>query len=76
MIGSPRCLPQNLPVVLLGSGRGGWEDGPTHHGVFDIAYLRHLPNMAILAPKDEGEFRQMLRTVINHDGPAAIRYPG
>ncbi|HHZ20866.1 MAG TPA: 1-deoxy-D-xylulose-5-phosphate synthase [Firmicutes bacterium] len=69
------CL-QNLPVVFCLDRAGVvGEDGPTHHGVFDIAYLRHLPNMAILAPKDEGEFRQMLRTVINHDGPAAIRYP-
>lgn len=69
------CL-QNLPVVFCLDRAGVvGEDGPTHHGVFDVSYLRHLPNMAILAPKDEGEFRQMLRLVMNHQGPVAIRYP-
>lgn len=69
------CL-QNVPVTLA-IDRAGLvgEDGPTHHGVFDFSYLRHLPGMAILAPADEAELRQMLYTTLFHDGPAAIRYP-
>jgi 1-deoxy-D-xylulose-5-phosphate synthase len=69
------CL-QNLPVTLV-LDRGGivGEDGPTHHGVFDFAYLRHLPNMVVAAPKDENELRHMLKTAIDYDGPMAIRYP-
>jgi 1-deoxy-D-xylulose-5-phosphate synthase len=50
-------------------------DGPTHHGLLDIAYLRGVPNMVVMAPKDEGEMRDMLRTMIEHEGPAAMRYP-
>lgn len=50
-------------------------DGPTHHGLLDIAYLRAVPNMVVMAPKDEGEMRDMLRTMIEHEGPAAMRYP-
>ncbi|MHB1285469.1 MAG: 1-deoxy-D-xylulose-5-phosphate synthase [Leptospirales bacterium] len=69
------CL-QNLPVVFA-LDRGGLvgEDGPTHHGVFDIAYLRHIPNMVVMAPKDENELRHMLFTALMHDGPIAVRYP-
>ncbi|MCG6880782.1 MAG: 1-deoxy-D-xylulose-5-phosphate synthase [Deltaproteobacteria bacterium] len=69
------CLP-NLPVVLA-LDRGGLvgEDGPTHHGQFDVSYLRSLPNMTIMAPKDENELRHMLFTAFNHTGPVAIRYP-
>ncbi len=69
------CL-QNLPVVFA-IDRAGivGEDGPTHNGVFDISYLRHIPNMVIMAPKDGEEFRKMLKTAILHDGPVAIRYP-
>ncbi|MHB8421426.1 MAG: 1-deoxy-D-xylulose-5-phosphate synthase [Leptospirales bacterium] len=69
------CL-QNLPVVFA-LDRGGLvgEDGPTHHGVFDISYLRHIPNMVVMAPKDENELRHMLYTAIMHDGPIAVRYP-
>ncbi len=69
------CL-QNLPVVFA-LDRGGLvgEDGPTHHGVFDIAYLRHIPNMVVMAPKDENELRHMLFTALSHDGPIAVRYP-
>lgn len=69
------CL-QNLPVVFA-MDRAGivGEDGPTHHGVFDIAYLRHIPNMVIMAPKDENELQHMLYTAVNHNGPIAIRYP-
>lgn len=69
------CL-SNLPVVFC-LDRGGLvgEDGPTHHGHFDITYLRSLPNMSLLAPKDENELRHMLFTALSHDGPVAIRYP-
>ncbi|MBE9569947.1 MAG: 1-deoxy-D-xylulose-5-phosphate synthase [Proteobacteria bacterium] len=69
------CLP-NLPVIFA-IDRGGLvgEDGPTHHGHFDITYLRSLPNMTVMAPKDENELRQMLYTALKHPGPVAIRYP-
>ena len=69
------CL-QNLPVVFA-LDRAGivGEDGPTHHGVFDFNYLRHIPNMVIMAPKDENELRHMLFTGFSHNGPVAIRYP-
>ena len=69
------CL-QNLPVTLA-LDRAGLvgEDGPTHHGVFDIAYLRHLPNMVIMAPKDENELQHMLKTALEYNGPSALRYP-
>jgi 1-deoxy-D-xylulose-5-phosphate synthase len=68
---------QGLPVrfALDRAGLVG-EDGATHHGVFDIAYLRCLPNMVLMAPKDENEFRHMLATMAAHDaGPIAVRYP-
>lgn len=69
------CL-QNLPVVFA-MDRGGLvgEDGPTHHGVFDLSYLRHIPNMVVMAPKDENELRHMLKTALLHKGPIALRYP-
>ncbi|MCP4668051.1 MAG: 1-deoxy-D-xylulose-5-phosphate synthase, partial [Deltaproteobacteria bacterium] len=69
------CLP-DLPVVFA-VDRGGLvgEDGPTHHGCFDITYLRNLPNMTVMAPKDENELRHMLYTALHHAGPTAIRYP-
>jgi 1-deoxy-D-xylulose-5-phosphate synthase len=69
------CL-ESLPVVFA-VDRGGivGEDGPTHHGVFDFAYLRCLPNMVVMAPKDENELRHMLSTAIAHEGPIALRYP-
>lgn len=69
------CL-QNLPVVFA-MDRGGLvgEDGPTHHGVFDLSYLRHIPNMVVMAPKDENELRHMLKTALQHKGPIAVRYP-
>ncbi len=69
------CLP-NLPVVFC-LDRGGLvgEDGPTHHGHFDITYLRSLPNMTLMAPKDENEFRHMLFSALKQSGPVAIRYP-
>jgi len=50
-------------------------DGPTHHGLLDIAYLRAVPNIVVMAPKDEGEMRDMLHTMIEHEGAAAMRYP-
>lgn len=69
------CLP-NLPVVFC-LDRGGLvgEDGPTHHGHFDITYLRSLPNMTLMAPKDEDELRHMLFTALQQATPMAIRYP-
>ncbi|OGP68958.1 MAG: 1-deoxy-D-xylulose-5-phosphate synthase [Deltaproteobacteria bacterium RBG_13_53_10] len=69
------CL-QNLPVVFA-LDRGGvvGEDGPTHHGVFDFSYLRHIPNLVVMAPKDEEELRHMIKTAIEYPGPIAFRYP-
>ena len=69
------CL-ESLPVVFA-IDRGGivGEDGPTHHGLFDMTYLRSLPNMVVMAPKDENELRHMLYTAIEHNGPIALRYP-
>ena len=69
------CL-QNLPVIMA-IDRAGivGADGPTHHGMFDISCLRHIPNMAIMAPKDENELRHMLKTAVKCGRPAAIRYP-
>ena len=69
------CL-QNLNVTFA-MDRAGivGADGPTHHGLLDIAYLRGYPNIVLMAPKDEGEMRDMLYTAIEHPGPAALRYP-
>jgi 1-deoxy-D-xylulose-5-phosphate synthase len=69
------CL-QNLPVVfaLDRAGLVG-EDGPTHHGVFDLAYLRHLPNLSVMAPSGAQELVGMLRGAMQCAGPVAIRYP-
>jgi 1-deoxy-D-xylulose-5-phosphate synthase len=69
------CI-QNLDVTFaLDRGGMAGPDGPTHHGLLDIAYLRPMPNMIVMAPKDEGELRDMLLTAIEHPGPAALRYP-
>ncbi|MFV0436142.1 MAG: 1-deoxy-D-xylulose-5-phosphate synthase [Desulfopila sp.] len=69
------CLP-NLPVTFAIDRAGVvGDDGPTHHGTFDISFLRFIPNMILMAPKDEEELRHMLYTAIRHDGPAAVRYP-
>jgi len=68
---------QNLPVVFV-LDRGGLvgEDGPTHHGAFDLSYLRCIPNMVIMSPKDENELKDMLWTAIQYRrGPIALRYP-
>jgi 1-deoxy-D-xylulose-5-phosphate synthase len=69
------CL-QNLDITLA-MDRAGivGADGPTHHGLLDIAYLRGYPNIVLMSPKDEAELRDMLLTAIEHPGPAAIRYP-
>lgn len=69
------CL-QNLPVTFAIDRAGVvGSDGPTHHGLFDLSYLRHLPNMVLMAPKDENELQHMLLTAIEHEGPVAVRYP-
>lgn len=67
---------QNLPVILA-MDRGGLvgSDGPTHHGVFDLSFLRHIPRLVLMAPKNEGELRHMLYSAIRYDLPVAIRYP-
>jgi 1-deoxy-D-xylulose-5-phosphate synthase len=67
---------QNLPVTFC-IDRGGLvaEDGTTHHGAFDYAYLRHLPNMVVMAPKDENELQHMIKTCLSYEGPASVRYP-
>jgi 1-deoxy-D-xylulose-5-phosphate synthase len=70
------CL-QRVPVVFA-MDRGGivGEDGPTHQGLFDFSYLRHIPGMILMAPKDENELRRILATAIQYeDGPIAFRYP-
>ena len=69
------CL-QKLDVTFV-MDRAGLvgDDGPTHHGVFDIAYLRCLPNIVLLAPRDEAMLLHMLRTALEFDGPIALRYP-
>ncbi len=66
---------QNLPVTLAIDRGGLVEDGATHQGVFDVAYLRAIPNMVVMAPKDENELQHMLYTALCLDGPAALRYP-
>ena len=69
------CL-QKLPVIFA-IDRAGivGEDGPTHHGLFDISYLRHIPNLVFMSPKDGAELKQMLEFAIKYQGPSAIRYP-
>ena len=69
------CI-EALPVVFA-IDRGGivGEDGATHNGVFDLSYLRSLPNMVVMAPKDENELKRMLTTALAHKGPIAVRYP-
>jgi 1-deoxy-D-xylulose-5-phosphate synthase len=69
------CL-QKLPVTLA-LDRAGLvgDDGPTHHGAFDLSYLRHLPELTVMAPKDENELQQMLKTAVYSGRPMALRYP-
>ncbi len=67
---------QNLPVVFCVDRAGlVGEDGPTHHGVFDLTYLRAIPNLMVMAPSDEAELVNALHTALAADGPVAIRYP-
>ncbi len=69
------CL-ENHPVVFALDRCGiVGEDGSTHHGLFDLSYLGSLPNMVIMAPKDENELQHMLKTSLEHQGPIAVRYP-
>ncbi len=69
------CL-QNLPVTFCMDRAGlSPNDGPTHHGLFDLAYLRCVPNAVVMQPKDEDELVDMLHTSVTHPGPAFIRYP-
>ncbi len=69
------CLQRlNVVFALDRAGLVG-DDGPTHHGVFDIAYMRALPNIVLMAPRDEAMLVHMLRTALLHDGPIALRYP-
>ncbi|MZP28445.1 1-deoxy-D-xylulose-5-phosphate synthase [Heliobacterium undosum] len=69
------CL-QRAPVVFA-IDRGGivGDDGETHHGLFDIAFLRHIPELVMMAPKDENELQHMLHTALEYEGPVAVRYP-
>jgi len=69
------CL-QKLPVTLA-LDRAGLvgDDGPTHHGAFDISYLRHLPELTVMAPKDENELQHMLKTALYCGRPVSVRYP-
>ena len=69
------CL-QKLPVLFCMDRAGlSGDDGPTHHGLFDIAYLRGIPNLVLMAPKDEDELADMMKTALDLPGPSAIRYP-
>lgn len=69
------CIP-NLPVTLAIDRAGVvGDDGPTHHGLFDLSFLRFIPNIVIMAPKDEAELQHMLFTSVYHDGPSVVRYP-
>ncbi|HEX7728602.1 MAG TPA: 1-deoxy-D-xylulose-5-phosphate synthase [Terracidiphilus sp.] len=67
---------QKLPVVFCMDRAGlSGDDGPTHHGLFDISYLRGIPDITLMAPKDEDELADMMKTSLALDGPSAIRYP-
>jgi 1-deoxy-D-xylulose-5-phosphate synthase len=69
------CL-QKLPVVFCMDRAGlSGDDGPTHHGLFDISYLRGIPEIVLMAPKDEDELADMMKTAVGLPGPSAIRYP-
>ncbi|NPV28548.1 MAG: 1-deoxy-D-xylulose-5-phosphate synthase [Firmicutes bacterium] len=67
---------QKLPVIFA-LDRGGLvgEDGETHQGIFDLSYLRHIPGMILMAPKDQNELVELLWSALNYEGPVAIRYP-
>ena len=69
------CLDAHHVIFAIDRGGIVGDDGPTHHGLFDLSYLRSLPNMIIMAPKNENELRHMMITAIRHNGPIAFRYP-
>ena len=69
------CLDAHHVIFAIDRGGIVGDDGPTHHGLFDLSYLRSLPNMIIMAPKNENELRNMMITAIRHNGPVAFRYP-
>jgi 1-deoxy-D-xylulose-5-phosphate synthase len=69
------CLSKANVVLAIDRAGVVGDDGPTHHGLFDISFLRNLPNLIFMAPKDENELRQMLYTAFQIEGPVALRYP-
>ena len=69
------CLTSQPVVFAIDRGGLVGDDGPTHHGAFALSYLRAIPNLVVMAPKDENEFQHMLYTALKHEGPVAIRYP-
>lgn len=69
------CLQQANVVLAIDRAGVVGDDGPTHHGVFDISFFRIIPNLILMAPKDENELRHMLYTALKHNGPVALRYP-
>lgn len=69
------CLQQANVVLAIDRAGVVGDDGPTHHGVFDISIFRSIPNLIFMAPKDENELRHMLYTALKHNGPVALRYP-
>ena len=69
------CLDNHHVVFALDRGGIVGDDGPTHHGAFDLSFMRTMPNMVVMAPKDENELRRMLATALQHDGPISLRYP-
>ncbi|MCB2167804.1 MAG: 1-deoxy-D-xylulose-5-phosphate synthase [Deltaproteobacteria bacterium] len=69
------CIESHPVVFAIDRGGIVGEDGATHHGLFDLSFLRCLPNMVVMSPKDENELRHMLKTAIRHPGPIALRYP-
>lgn len=69
------CLTAQPVVFAIDRGGLVGDDGPTHHGAFDISFLRAIPNLIIMSPKDENELQHMLFTAFRHNGPVAIRYP-
>lgn len=69
------CLPGANVVMAIDRAGVVGDDGPTHHGVFDMSFLRVIPNLIFMAPKDENELRHMLNTALKLEGPVALRYP-
>ncbi|MFZ1198841.1 MAG: 1-deoxy-D-xylulose-5-phosphate synthase, partial [Desulfobacterales bacterium] len=69
------CLDAHHVIFALDRGGIVGDDGPTHHGLFDLSYLRSLPNMVVMAPSNENELRRMMVTAVRHNGPIAFRYP-